>query len=180
VSKRRPAVARLDYWALARTKGGFRLELAGLSPATDWTVFARALLSLEEGVDLLAYQDAGAGQYRFAAFEDGRVSGALFIARDPLSISRSWACEQLGCAMSEPCGRLGLLAGRAAAAREDKGVIVCSCFEVGAKQIASAVRAGRCGDVEQIGKALRAGTNCGSCRPEIHKIIQVHSTSRAG
>ncbi len=175
VSKRRPVTARLDYWALARTKGGFRLELAGLSPAADWTAFAGALLSLEQGADLLAYQDAGAGQYRFAAFEDGRVTGALFIARDPLCVSRSWACEQLGRALSEPLGRLGLLAGRAAAAREDKGAIVCSCFEVGAKQIANAVSKGSCCDIEQIGKALRAGTNCGSCRSEIHKIIQEHT-----
>ncbi len=180
VSERLPAREGLDYWALARAKGGFRLELAGLSPQPDWTALAHSLLSLQEGADVLAYHDAGAGQHRFAAFEDGRVTGALFIARNPVSISRSWACAQLGQTADSARERLGLLAGRAAAGGEDRGAIVCSCFEVGAKQIAGAVSSGRCKSVEQIGGELRAGTNCGSCRPEIHKIIQAYSTSQAG
>ncbi len=180
VTERLPAAKELDFWALARTKGGFRLEMAGLSPAEDWTGFAQTVLSLQEGADLLAYHDAGGGQYRFAAFEDDRLIGSLFIARDPLSVSRSWACEQLGKTVSAPGDRLRLLAGRAAAAGEDKGAIVCSCFEVGGKQIADAVLTGRCCTVDQIGKELRAGTNCGSCRTEIHKIIQTNTEAKAG
>jgi assimilatory nitrate reductase catalytic subunit len=180
VSERRPSVLALDYWALARTKGGFRLELAGLSPAGDWTALAHGVLSLHEEAGLIAYHDAASGQYRFAAFEDDRMIGALFVARAPISVSRSWACEQLGRTMSDPRTRLRLLAGRAAAGTEDRGAIICSCFEVGAKQIMEAVSAGRCRDVEQIGKTLRAGTNCGSCRTEIRKIIQTMGASKAG
>jgi assimilatory nitrate reductase catalytic subunit len=180
VSEQMPLRDGLDYWALARAKGGFRLELAGLSPVEDWASFAHALLSLHEGADILAYHDAGAGQYRFAAFKGERLTGALFIARDLLSISRSWACEQLGRTITEPRDRLRLLAGRAAAASEERGAIVCSCFEVGAKQIADALAAGRCRTVDQIGRELRAGTNCGSCRSEINQIIQSWNASKAG
>jgi assimilatory nitrate reductase catalytic subunit len=180
VLKRTPERRSLDYWALARTKGGFRLEFAGLSPVEDWSAFAHAVLLLEEGADLLAYHDAGAGQYRFAAFEDEQLTGALFIARDPISVSREWACEQLGLKFTEPRDRLRLLAGRAAAASEERGAIICSCFEVGVKQIADAVTAGRCGTVDQIGKELRAGTNCGSCRIEISQIIESCNASKAG
>jgi len=180
VSVRQPVKEGLDYWALARTKGGFRLELAGLSAARDWTAFAHRLLTLNDSADVLAYHDEGAGQYRFAAFEDNRMTGALFLARVPVSVSRGWACEQLGRAVCEPRERLRLLAGRPAAGGEDRGAIVCSCFEVGAKQIEDAVTAGRCGNVEQIGQVLHAGTNCGSCRTEITKIIQAHSVSKAG
>jgi assimilatory nitrate reductase catalytic subunit len=181
VSERRPAPAGLDYWALARTKGGFRLELAGLLPPAGWTALAHSVLSLPEEADLLAYHDAASGQYRFAVFEEGRMTGALFIARGAVSVSRSWACEQLGKTVSEPGGRLRLLAGRAAGAgARDRGAIVCSCFEVGTAQIMEAVSTGRCSNVEQIGKTLRAGTNCGSCRPEIRKIIQAIGTSKAG
>ena len=174
-----PQRAALDYWALARTKGGFRLELAGLSPVEDWTALAHDLLSLTEGADLLAYHDAGTGQYRFAAFNGDRMTGALFLARDPVSVSRSWACEQLRQTVSEPRDRLRMLAGRAARGGEDRGAIVCSCFEVGVKQITNAVLTGRCGTVEQVGKELRAGTNCGSCRTEIRKIIEGHREARA-
>jgi assimilatory nitrate reductase catalytic subunit len=180
VSARQPRTLGLDYWALARTKGGFRLEFAGLSPPADWTALAHGVLSLHEEAGLIAYHDAGSGRYRFAAFEDDRMIGALFIARGPISVSRSWACEQLGQTLSEPRSRLRLLAGRAAAGTEDRGAIVCSCFEVGAKQIMEAVSTGRCRDVDQVGKTLRAGTNCGSCRTEIRKIIQTMGTSKAG
>jgi len=179
VSERLPARKGLDYWALAKTKGGFRLELAGLSSMDDWTAFAHDVLSLEQGADLLAYHDAGTGQYRFAAFGGDRMTGALFLARDPVSVSRSWACEQLGKTVSEPRDRLRMLAGRAARGGEDRGAIVCSCFEVGVKQITNAVLAGHCGTVEQIGKELRAGTNCGSCRTEIRKIIEGHREAMA-
>jgi assimilatory nitrate reductase catalytic subunit len=71
-----------------------------------------------------------------------------------------------------------MLAGRAARDGEDRGAVVCSCFEVGVKQITKAALGG-CGTVEQIGKELRAGTNCGSCRPEILKIIEGHREARA-
>jgi assimilatory nitrate reductase catalytic subunit len=178
VTEQPPPRAGLDYWALARTKGGFRLELAGLSPIGDWTSFAHAVLSLKEGADLLAYHDAGTGQFRFAAFYGDRMTGALFIARGPVSVSRSWACEQLGRTVSESRDRLRVLAGRPGRASEDRGEIVCSCFEVGTKQIMNAVVTGRCATVEQIGGALRAGTNCGSCRPEIRKIIEVHGKEK--
>jgi NAD(P)H-nitrite reductase large subunit len=40
----------------------------------------------------------------------------------------------------------------------EKGAIVCSCFSVGASEIAAAVRAG-CVSLDAIGKVLKAGTN---------------------
>jgi assimilatory nitrate reductase catalytic subunit len=71
-----------------------------------------------------------------------------------------------------------MLAGRAARGGQDRGAIVCSCFEVGVKQITKAALKG-CNTVEQIGKELHAGTNCGSCRTEIRKIIESHREARA-
>ena len=142
VSEREPPKDLLDYWAVARTKAGFRLEMAGLCPCCLLVhACPCVVLSLKEGADMLAYHDAGAGHYRFAAFKDSRLTGALFIARGPVPVSRSWACEQLGQAVPEARGRLRILAGRLAAGAEDFGAIVCSCFEVGANQIAAAVAA---------------------------------------
>jgi assimilatory nitrate reductase catalytic subunit len=47
---------------------------------------------------------------------------------------------------------------------------------VGANTIAAAVRAG-CADVDAVGRKLKAGTNCGSCRPEIGKLIAASQSS---
>ena len=66
--------------------------------------------------------------------------------------------------------RYRVIAGRPGQGGHDPGATVCSCFGVGAKDIEAAVRAG-CGSVEAVGRRLKAGTNCGSCRSEIQEIV---------
>jgi assimilatory nitrate reductase catalytic subunit len=66
--------------------------------------------------------------------------------------------------------RLRLLSGRPGVNQVDPGSIVCAFFSVGLNHIAAAVEASAM-TVEGNGAALRAGTNCGSCRIEIRRII---------
>ena len=47
---------------------------------------------------------------------------------------------------------------------------------IGIDQIAAAVRSGCC-SVDQIGTALKAGTNCGSCRSEIKRILDATASA---
>ncbi len=49
--------------------------------------------------------------------------------------------------------------------------VVCSCFQVTEKSIQSAIKKG-CSSTEQLGKQLKCGTNCGSCVPELKKLIE--------
>jgi len=169
------------YWALARAKDGWRLELADEALPQDWTAYAQQLFGLDAdpSIELLAYHDAASGQHRFAAFRDSRLVGALFIAPQPVAVSRAWAAEQLGLEMATPADRLRLLAGRAGAAQMDRGAIVCACLDIGVNQIARAVAEG-CHTVEAVGAAVQAGTNCGSCRSEIRRIIDAARIQKAG
>jgi len=50
------------------------------------------------------------------------------------------------------------------------GPIVCACFGVGCSTICDAVVAGARSAAE-IGVKLKAGTNCGSCIPELKRLI---------
>jgi len=52
----------------------------------------------------------------------------------------------------------------------DRGPMVCACFGVSEGAIREAIDAGAC-DAAAVGAAVKAGTNCGSCVPEIRKII---------
>jgi assimilatory nitrate reductase catalytic subunit len=45
------------------------------------------------------------------------------------------------------------------------------CFAVGRSTLLRAIRADKLVSLEQIGKALRAGTNCGSCVPELKGLL---------
>ena len=168
-STREIARAETDYFAVAVARGGWRAELAGVEAPSDWTVFAQRMLALGEDADLIAYHDAAAAQHPFIAFEDGAFAGALFAAAEPVAVARSWIVERLGETVP-PAERLRLLTGRPGAEARDCGPIVCACFDVGRNEIVEAAAQG-CSTVAAVGARLRAGTNCGSCRGEIAKLI---------
>ena len=177
MSRARIATAGADHFAVAPSLGGWRAELAGLAEPDDWTAFARKTLALGADAEIVAYHDAGAGQRRFIAFEGETLVGALFAAREPAAVARSWLAEQLGGPIA-PEHRLPLLAGRPGNDVRDRGPIVCACFDVGRKEIAEAARQG-CETVAAVGARLKAGTNCGSCRGEIEKLIVPVTAPRA-
>ncbi|MCZ8546740.1 molybdopterin-dependent oxidoreductase [Mesorhizobium qingshengii] len=178
VTRQKPASIAAPYWAAARCRGGWRVELAFADDDIDWAGFAASLFGAPPGGDTLAYHDRDAGQHRIAAFDGDQLSGALFVAPGPVAVSRGWAAEQLDVTHAGQRQRFRIVAGRAGADRPDAGAIVCSCFSVGANQIAAAV-AGGCTSVEAIGGTLKAGTNCGSCRAEIRTIIQANRVQAA-
>jgi assimilatory nitrate reductase catalytic subunit len=66
--------------------------------------------------------------------------------------------------------RAGLLTGEPADPAADTGATVCACFGVGRNAIDAAIAQG-CGDPAAIGRRLKAGTNCGSCVPELNRLI---------
>ena len=79
----------------------------------------------------------------------------------------------LGAAV-EPGARIALVAGGAAGAvaRPDPGPIVCACFAVGLGTLRRAIVDRRLASLAAIGEALRAGTNCGSCLPELRATLR--------
>ncbi|MDX2259911.1 MAG: molybdopterin-dependent oxidoreductase, partial [Hyphomicrobiaceae bacterium] len=161
-----------DYAALARAPAGWRLELAGAAMPACFEAVARHLFGIADAstAELASYSDERLGQHRFALFAEGRLKGALFVAASPVAVSRTWATGLLGAEIGAD-ERWRVLAGRPGRDRPDPGPIVCSCFAVGANEIASAARDGACRTVAAIGERLKAGTNCGSCRSEIGRVI---------
>jgi assimilatory nitrate reductase catalytic subunit len=178
VVSERPALIDAAYWATARCRGGWRVELAFADQQHDWADFAARLFGAPPEAETLSYQDLSSGQRRFASFVDDRLIGALFLASEPVAVSRDWAVDQLCRDYSGRRARFAIMAARPGAGTADRGATVCSCFGIGAKQIAGAVLGGCC-TVEAVGRALQAGTNCGSCRAEISGIIDAHRLQAA-
>ncbi len=170
VTRSRPRAIGADYWAAARCAGGWRIELAFASERSDWQAVAAQLFGASADLQWLAYHDEAARQHRFASFDGKRLAGALYLAAEPVAVSRGWAVDRLSAGTLSPDERLAVIAGRPGGGVADRGATVCSCFNVGANQIAAAARQG-CASVAAIGEALQAGTNCGSCRSEIRQII---------
>ena len=152
--RERPAAIPAPYWALARTEGGWRVELAGHSPAS--------LVSTREALLGEAPPIVLAGALSIAA-DPGR--GAMWSSAGPVAVARDWASDLFAAPDPFPA----LLAGRPGADMPDPGPTVCSCMQVGLNAILDAVAAGA-SDVDAVGRATTAGTSCGSCRPEIGRL----------
>ena len=155
-----PDPAGLLYWSRARVSGGWLYELAGMG-----AVDAGALLPAGERLEVA---DQARGMRRIAVRGiDGRLSAALYLTRSGQLPLRDWAAAQLGTQTALPAE---LLAGRPSTPEPERGPIVCVCHGVGEQMIAASVNAGAA-TLEAIGIATRAGTNCGSCRPAITRLL---------
>jgi len=170
VSAAKPRHLESSYWALAKTDGGWRTELAFDTTPNDWIGWCRATFGIPDRLEPLGYADRASGDLRLAFFDGERLLAALFVGRQPVAVARSWAIAQLSIFHGDQRKRFALVAGRPGADTIDAGATVCSCFSVGVNQIVAAIRGG-CHSVEAVGKTLNAGTNCGSCRAEIRGII---------
>ena len=100
--------------------------------------------------------------------EHGRLSAALYVTRSGRLPDRDWLIGQLSVAQASS---VELLAGRAAVPLPDRGPIVCACFDIGMNTMLEAIASERLLSVEAVGAALSAGTNCGSCKPAIRRLI---------
>ena len=97
----------------------------------------------------------------------GALCAALYLTRSGHLPPREWAAAQLGTVTALPAE---LLAGRPSRPEPDRGPIVCVCHGVGEQVIADAAIEG-CHTLDAIGTLTRAGTNCGSCRPAIARLL---------
>ena len=153
-----------DYWALARTQAGYRAELAGKAAPEDWAAYASALFDLDEA-ETVSISDPNRGTARIAYYRDDALLAALFVSRQPVAVMRDYIATLPDLPPS------AALTGRTPADVPDPGPVLCSCFGVGVNTILTAIETQGLMSVEAIGSALQAGTNCGSCRPELASLL---------
>jgi assimilatory nitrate reductase catalytic subunit len=160
----------LTWWVRSVAEQCLRYEIAGRRVPGNWQLWARGLLGADARQDWLDYTDAAAGSYRAAYLCDDQLQSCLFIGRRPELPSRSWLASLFKKPRISAAERANLLAGRPADPAADSGAVVCACFGVGRNAIETAIHAG-CKDARAIGKRLKAGTNCGSCVPELNRML---------
>ncbi|RFA30774.1 nitrate reductase [Alkalilimnicola ehrlichii] len=164
-----------DYWTQLPVVNGQRLEFA-CSEGVDWHSWAQAQAPAE--VEWLEFKDPGRGLFRLAAVQDNRLAFCLFIGPEPNLPEREWLTTLLSADSLSVNERLALLSGAPPAGTGSQGRTVCSCFGVGENTICAAVRAG-CHSAKEITRQLKAGGNCGSCLPEIERLIAENKRERA-
>jgi len=162
------AVAGCSYRASARGQGYWRYELAGEELPKSWSAWADRLLGPRH--ERLELTDS-AGRYRGARVVGDRLGACVFVATTKALPSRTWLAGLFAEEALTQAARVAMLSGRAAKPGSDAGPIVCSCFAVGRSTLLRAIRTQALVSADAIGEALRAGTNCGSCVPELKALL---------
>jgi assimilatory nitrate reductase catalytic subunit len=156
------------WWARVTLEGG-----AGTLFATDLSIGAIAAWATTAfpGAELAEYADPAADIYRIAAYAEGQLVGCVFVG--PAEARPQWEAVKATFAAGsvDEGARRAILSGMGLDERAKAGPTICACFGVGLAAIRDAVLSGAATNPEAIGTALRAGTNCGSCVPELRRII---------
>ena len=161
VLTRQPIEPQALYWVRSRVAGGWLTELAGAG-----TVDLAALLPAGTCSEVT---DPARGMRRLAVSDGaGALLALAYVTRRGQLPPREWLVRQFAggeAALTE------LLAGRPATPQADAGPQVCVCHDVGENTVRAAINAGA-HSVAAVGAATCAGTNCGSCRPLIARLIE--------
>jgi assimilatory nitrate reductase catalytic subunit len=162
------------WWARAAISGGYACLFADNAELGRWPSWLRTAADQ----DIAEYRDFGGGVYRAASFAGMRIETCLFVgpahdAGDLDVVKTLFAAESL----SDDQRRL-LLSGRPIEGVASTGPVVCACFGVGRASICDAIASGA-RSAADIGARLKAGTNCGSCIPELKRLIDAGAAPRA-
>lgn len=172
ISRQKPELKYSSYWARSRGKGFWRYEIAGKEQPENWATHAKTLLNVEAGEEWAEFYDKADGHYRAARFIDGHLDSVIFIDSSILLPPRDWLISLFQKETISAKERSSILQGLPPADGEDMGKIICACFNVGEKTIAKAISEGGAESAAAVGEICQAGTNCGSCRPEITALIR--------
>ncbi|MBV8923740.1 MAG: molybdopterin-dependent oxidoreductase [Bradyrhizobium sp.] len=174
LSRQHLALPQNLWWARAAIVGGYAYLFADNADLARWGNWLRSC----SGDDVAEYKDFGGGVYRAAAFAGDRIETCLFVgpahdAGDWDVVKSLFAAERLG----DDQRRL-LLSGRSTEGVASTGPVVCACFGVGRASICDAIASGA-RTAAELGTKLKAGTNCGSCIPELKRLIAQTAESAA-
>lgn len=178
----RLALPRDNYWAAAPVADGWVYWLAGTGSLLAAEQQLRDVLvasgvhARHLGEESLQFIDAE-HQDRRHAWVDGEQLQAVLILKN-FSKEHSelpdgwWLASLLGQNLSANDRRV-LLTGHPPGEQADCGAMICSCFQVSEKSITAAIETGA-RTAEALGEKLRCGTNCGSCVPELNRLIRAN------
>jgi assimilatory nitrate reductase catalytic subunit len=172
------------YSARVPLERGHAFTLTGWEPlpsdsSTKFWIWA--LLDAPPAAELVIYADPARGTFRYASVVGRRLDACLFIAAKSSALpSRDALAALLGTRLDPETRAFVLTGGAPGAGSNAAGKTICACFGVGLQTLHNVIAQQRLTNVAEIGAVVRAGTNCGSCIPELKAILseaQMESTA---
>ncbi len=169
-----PWLTRFDYATLTlsgrennvvilRAWGGTGADL----PAPAMLAELSAAMSLD-GPHALAFNDSKRGIVKRALIEDDRLAGALLCNE---TRATEWLTDLITRGGSAQDLRKWIFAPLAAlpSSGPARGRIICNCFDVSEAEIKTDIAAGM--DLAALQEKRKCGTSCGSCLPELRRML---------
>ncbi len=165
LEKAQPLFDCFDYVSctfFGREENFFSMNAGSIDrPASDILESIDAVFDMEG--ECLAYRDAALGIDKKVKVENGRAVGVRLAGENA---AREWLMETMASRADISLYRQWLLA-PSLPAFERQGRIVCNCLGVSESQIVESQL-----DLIGLQEKFKCGTQCGSCLPEIRKLIQ--------
>ena len=129
-----------------------------------------------DDVSSLTYVDSRRGISKRVMIEQGRVTGVRLTGE---TAARDWLKDIMAQGASTETVRPWVLAPVAAppAGSRNRGRIICNCLDVAEDEIQPQVAAGA--DLAVLQAKLKCGTECGSCVPELKRLVTLGSKQPA-
>ena len=161
------APPNFSYWSTIAIDGGWLTLVSTMSSPEKLHADLLAHFTAEP---VASYTDGSANLYFSTADFEGSTA-AIYVAPRRNDLPSKTAISQFfNTDHSNPMRALN----PGADAYEDNGPLICSCHDVGANSIISAIKSG-VNSVSDLGIALRCGTECGSCIPELKQLLKTGS-----
>jgi assimilatory nitrate reductase catalytic subunit len=169
-----PLLGRFDYATsglYGRDEGILILRAAGKEAASPELIDEfDALLGIDEDTPSMIYNDPKRGISKRVVVEGGKVTGVKLVGE---TLAAEWLKEVMTRQDFPEAVRLWALAPVSAppTGSQSRGRIVCNCLDVSEKEIAAMVAEGA--DLPELQAKLKCGTQCGSCVPELKRLVSV-------
>lgn len=142
------------------------------APPSDLIHALDQLCGLNGEVPMLKFDDAKRGISKRILVESGQVAGVRLIGE---TLATEWLKEVMQSGQFTDDLRKWALAPLSAppTGQKSRGKIVCNCFDVSENEIIEACEMGA--DLQTLQAKTKCGTNCGSCVPEVKRLVTTHS-----
>ncbi|WP_392340643.1 molybdopterin-dependent oxidoreductase [Moritella marina] len=168
-SQRRLQVAKIlpmvDYWIERRLEQGFLYYLASVAEPAEFFQQLKLALHNSYMTKQVDYENVAEQKYRFAMSFQENLDISLMVTPASDVDDDSWLAS-LTLLMPD----VGLRATLKGEAKTPPSRMVCACHQVTEYDIIEAVKAGA-DTVAAVGGCSKAGTGCGSCIPEIKRVM---------
>jgi assimilatory nitrate reductase catalytic subunit len=155
------------WWTHVTTPRGTELRIASAHDAMFWHHFAHDVL----GRDAQLVEQLEGGMVRAIAYVDGEFDACLSIGPGTSALRWDNLNSVIAAGPPQDGMQTTMSVCDASLLTPDTGPMICACFGIGQNTVGNAVKSGAVTNIADIGRVLQAGSNCGSCLPELKRIL---------